>query len=791
MKLLDHTHIKELVFVDDISTNKIKYTSYKSFKIKRFIIMNENKDFLRTIVNEDLKSKKYKEVITRFPPEPNGFPHIGHAKSICINFGIARDFNGHCNLRMDDTNPTTEDTKYVEALKDAVEWLGFDWADNVKFSSDYFHQIYNYAIQLIKMGKAYVDSVDEEEMRELRGTVTQAGKRSIYADRSIEENLELFEQMKNGEFKDGEHVLRAKIDMGAANMKMRDPLLYRIRHAHHFRSGDEWAIYPMYDFAHCLSDYIEGVSHSICTLEFENNRDIYNWVLDTLGLELPRPFQHEFARLGINYTVMSKRKLLELVDGNYVSGWDDPRLPTIAGYKRRGYTKESILNFCDQIGIAKANSMVDVAQLEFCIKDDLNTKVPRVLCVLDPLKVTIINYEGSEEIDAPYYPHDVPKEGNRKIPFSNELYIERDDFCEHPPKGYFRLTPTQPVRLRHGFIIECKEVIKDTNGNITEIKAEYYSNSKSGSDTSGIKVKSAIQWVNAKDAITVEVRLYDRLYSCEAPEGIEDLNPNSLQVIKNALIEPAVITDKPDERFQFERQGYFYADPIDYSDEKPVFNKIVGLKDSWAKKTKKEEPKAKVESTKQLNKVQIKGEVEAMNETQQALFDKYITELALNSEVANILARDEKLSPFYEEALSELNSPIALANIVANDVAKELKDKEISELKFTAVQIAQLVKIVDDGTISSKIAKQVFEEMIKSGENPTKIVEDKGLIQISDPAVISPIIDEIIAKNPDNVEKFKAGNTKLLGFFVGQTLKATGGKANPQVVNQLVADALK
>jgi len=752
--------------------------------------MSESKNFLRTIVEEDLLSGKYKEIITRFPPEPNGFPHIGHAKSICLNFGIARDYNGHCNLRMDDTNPTTEDTKYVEALKDAVEWLGFDWGKNVNFTSDYFHKIYEYAITLIKMGKAYVDSVNEEEMRELRGTVTQTGKRSKYAERSVEENLELFEKMKSGEFKDGEHVLRAKIDMGAANMKMRDPLLYRIRHAHHFRSGNEWSIYPMYDFAHCLSDYIEGVSHSICTLEFENNRDIYNWVLDTLELKLPRPFQHEFARLGINYTVMSKRKLLELVETNKVNGWDDPRMPTIAGYKRRGYTKESILNFCDQIGIAKSNSMVDVAQLEFCIKDDLNTKVPRVLCVLDPLKVTITNYEGSENIDAPYYPHDVPKDGERKIPFSNELYIERDDFCENPPKGYFRLTPTQPVRLRHGFIITCKEVIKDENGNITEIKAEYHPNSKSGSDTSGIKVKSAIQWVSAKEAKEVEVRVYDRLYANEAPEGIEDLNPNSLQVITNALIEPAVIIDKPDVRFQFERQGYFYADPIDYTDKKPVFNKIVGLKDSWGKKTA-EKPKAKVESSKQTNKVQIKGEVEPMNNEQQSLFNKYTNEFKLNKEIANILARDEYLSKFYAEALMVLDSPIGIANIITNDVSRVIKETQTTELKFKARQISELVKMIENETISSKIAKQVFEEMTKSGDDPQKIVEDQGLVQISDSAVISPIIDEIIAKNPDNVAKFKAGNTKLLGFFVGQVLKATGGKANPQVVNKLVSDALK
>lgn len=752
--------------------------------------MSESKDFLRTIVEEDLKSGKYKEVATRFPPEPNGFPHIGHAKSICINFGIAEDYHGHCNLRMDDTNPTTEDTKYVEALKDAVRWLGFEWDDGVRYTSDYFPKLYDYAVELIKMGKAYVDSLSEEEIREYRGTVTEAGKRSIYAERSIEENLDLFERMNKGEFKEGVHILRAKIDMTAPNMKMRDPLLYRIRHAHHYRSGDAWHVYPMYDFAHCLSDYIEGITHSICTLEFENNRDIYDWVLDTLGLTSPRPYQHEFARLGINYTVMSKRKLLELVEREAVNGWDDPRMPTLAGYRRRGYTPESIIHFCDQIGIAKANSMVDVAQLEFCIRDDLNTKVPRVMCVLDPLKVTIENYEGSEEIDASYYPHDVPKEGSRKIPFSKEVFIERDDFMQNPPEGYYRLTPEQPVRLRHAYIIICKEVIKDADGNIIEIKAEYHPDSKSGSDTSGIKVKSAIQWVDAKEARKVQVRLYDRLFKDEAPEGLEDINPDSLKIINNALIEPAVITDKPDVRFQFERQGYFYADPIDYTDEHPVFNKIVGLKDSWGKK-KNEVHTPKIEDKPHEKKVQIDGEVAAMSKAQQSLFDKYTWELKLNSEVANTLARDEKLSSFYEEALSVLHSPVGIANIVANDVARELKEKETHELKFTATQIAELVKMVDDATISSKIAKQVFEEMIKSGENPRQIVEAKGLVQISDPAIIAPMIDEVMAKNPDNVAKFKAGNTNLFGFFVGQVLKATGGKANPQVVNELVAEKLK
>lgn len=748
--------------------------------------MSKSKNFLETIVQDDLQSGKYKDIITRFPPEPNGFPHIGHAKSIFINFGIAKKYGGKCNLRMDDTNPTKEDTKYVEALKDAVQWLGYKWDGDVRFTSDYFDKLYEWAIELIKMGKAYVDSLDEQTMKEYRGTVTQAGRRSEYAQRSVEENLELFEKMKNGEFKEGEHILRAKIDMSSPNMKLRDPLLYRIRHAHHFRAKDKWCIYPMYDFAHCLSDYIEGVTHSICTLEFENNRDIYDWVLDTLQLTPPRPYQHEFARLNINYTVMSKRKLLELVDGGYVNGWDDPRMPTIAGYRRRGYTPESILNFCDQIGIAKANSTVDVSQLEFCIRDDLNTKVPRVMCVVKPLKVTIENYDGTESIDASYYPHDVPKEGSRKLPFSKHIYIDAADFSQNPPKGYFRLTPTQSVRLKYAYIISFKEAIKDENGEIVELIVTYHKDSKSGQDKSGIKVKSAIQWVEASSAKQVELRLYDRLFKSDAPNGIEDLNENSLQIIKDALIEPAVITQKPDVRFQFEREGYFYAEPIDYTDEKPVFNKIVSLKDSWAKKKETQNNRRKPAE----KKVQIDGAVEPMNEQEQKLFDRYTKELKLNSEVSNILARDKNLSSFFQEALDIFNSAVNIANLVVNDVAKQFKQNDIQDVKFTPKHIANLVKLIDQETISTKIAKEVFEIIIATGDDPLKIVEDKGLKQISDPDVILSIIDEVIAKNQDNVQKYKNGNKKLFGFFVGQVLKATNGKANPKVVNELVAKQL-
>jgi glutaminyl-tRNA synthetase len=690
---------------------------------------------------------------------------------------------------MDDTNPTTEDTQYVEALKDAVKWLGFEWDDGVRYTSDYFSKLYLYAIELIKMGKAYVDSLNEDEIREYRGTVTQAGRRSHYAQRSVEENLALFEQMKNGEFKEGEHILRAKIDMASPNMKMRDPLLYRIRHAEHFRAGNAWAIYPMYDFAHCLSDYIEGITHSFCTLEFENNRDIYDWVIDTLGLPPPRPYQYEFARLNINYTVMSKRKLLELVEKKVVNGWDDPRMPTIAGYKRRGYTPESILNFCDQIGIAKANSVVDVSQLEFCIRDDLNPKVPRVMCVMNPLKVTIENYDGFEEIDASYYPHDVPKEGSRKLPFSREIYIDRDDFMENPPKGYYRLTPQQPVRLKFAYIILCKEVIKDAEGNIIEIKAEYHPDSKSGSDSSGIKVKSAIQWVEANEAKRIEVRLYDRLFNVESPEGIEDINPDSLQVIKDALIEPAVIMQKPDVRYQFEREGYFYADPLDYTDATPVFNKIVSLKDSWAKR-KSAPRRGQKEQKRDTKKIQVNGEVSPMSQEEQHLFEYYKGTLSLNSEVANTLARDVHLSEFYKEALKVYHSPVNLANMVVNEVARVLKNNTHSVLKFTPGQIAELIKMVEDETISTKIAKQVFEEMDISGEDPIRIVEKKGLKQISNPAEILPIIREVIGKNPEHVKQYREGNQKLFGFFVGQVLKATGGKANPKVVNALVTEEL-
>jgi len=550
----------------------------------------KNLDFIRQIIADDLASGKHRTVVTRFPPEPNGYLHIGHAKSITLNFGVASEVpGGRCHLRFDDSNPETEDVQYVEAIKRDVMWLGYDWGHYLYHASDYFEELYAFAVHLIRAGKAYVCSLSEEEIRKYRGTVTEAGSASPYRDRSVEKNLDLFARMRAGEFPDGEHVLRAKIDMAAANMKMRDPLLYRIRHARHYRTGDEWCIFPMYDFTHCLSDAIEDITHSLCTLEFENNRELYDWIIDNVPSP-SKPRQIEFARLNLNYTVMSKRKLVDLVDGGHVSGWDDPRLPTIAGLRRRGVTPEAIRDFCDRIGVAKANSVVDVALLEHSIRDDLNTKVPRVMGVLDPLKMVITNYpEGeTEEFDAPYFPDDPPRMGMRKVPFGRELYIERGDFMEDPPKKFFRLAPGREVRLRWAYLVTCQDVVKNRSGDIVELHCTYDPQTRGGDAPDGRRVKGTIHWVSADHALAAEVRLYDRLFTVPNPDADKDvdfvghLNPHSLDVV-GAMVEPSLGQALSGDRFQFERTGYFIADPEDHIPEKPVFNRIVPLRDSWKK----------------------------------------------------------------------------------------------------------------------------------------------------------------------------------------------------------------
>jgi len=553
------------------------------------------RDFIREMVADDVANGHFgRSPATRFPPEPNGFLHMGHAKSICLNFGIAREFGGACNLRFDDTNPATEDVKYVEAIQRDVQWLGFQW-DNLFFASDYFEQLYDIAESLVLKGKAYVDSQNEEEIRAGRGTVTSAGTPGPYRDRSVEDNLDLLRRMRAGEFADGTHVLRAKIDLAHVNMIMRDPLLIRIRHAHHYRRGNDWCIYPLYDFAHGLSDAIEGITRSLCTLEFKDSREIYDWLVKEAGFEHP-PTQIEFARLELDYTILSKRKLLRLVNEGHVTGWDDPRMPTVAGLRRRGVRPEAIREFCETIGVARKDARVELAAFEHAVRNDLNTEVPRVLCVLNPLKVVLTNYpEGQvEDLDAPSFPPDVPKTGSRTMPFSRELYVDRDDFMEDPPKKFYRLTPGKEVRLRFGYLITCNEVVKNDAGDVIELRCTYDPATRSGQAPDGRKVQGTIHWVSAAQALSCEVRVYDRLFSQPDPDAVPEgqdfistLNPQSLVVIPDAKIEPSVANDPIGSRYQFERTGYFMSEVESSTPEKLVFNRIVGMRDSWAKEVKR------------------------------------------------------------------------------------------------------------------------------------------------------------------------------------------------------------
>ena len=546
-------------------------------------------NFIEEIVEEDLKSGKYKKVVTRFPPEPNGYLHIGHAKSISLNFGLTEKYGGKTHLRFDDTNPVTEETEYVDSIKEDIQWLGFKWSDEF-YASDYFDILYQYAVKLIKKGLAYVDDSTSEEIAAEKGSPTQPGKESRYRNRPVEENLQLLEEMKAGKYPDGEKVLRAKINMASPNMHMRDPIIYRIKHAHHHRTGDKWCIYPMYDFAHGQSDSIEKITHSICTLEFIPHRELYDWFIEKL--EIFPSHQYEFARLNLSYTVMSKRKLLQLVNDKIVTGWTDPRMPTISAFRRKGYTPESIRDFCERVGVAKRENLIDVGLLEFCAREDLNRKAQRRMVVFDPLKLVITNYpEGKTELVQSEDNPEAAEKSFREIPFSRELYIEKEDFMENPPKKYFRLSPGQKVRLKSAYIIQCDDVVKDETGKVTEVHCSYIPESKSGADTSGLNVKGTLHWVSCPHAVHVELRLYDRLFLVEDPSNEEGdfkdfINPDSLQVIKTAYAEPALKHATFDERYQFIRKGYFCLDK-DTSEEGMVFNRTVTLKDTWAKELKK------------------------------------------------------------------------------------------------------------------------------------------------------------------------------------------------------------
>ena len=770
------------------------------------------KDFIRDIITKDLENGVYdRPITTRFPPEPNGFLHIGHAKSINLNFSIAEEFGGVCHLRFDDTNPETEDMLFVESIQRDVRWLGYDWGEHLYFASDYYEQLYQFAEELIKRGLAYVDSLSEEEIREYRGTVTEPGRESPYRNRSVEENLDLFRRMRAGEFPDGAHVLRAKIDMSSPNMLLRDPILYRIKHATHYRTGDAWCIYPMYDFAHPLSDGIERITHSLCTLEFENNRAIYDWLVDHL-IPPPQPRQYEFARLELDYTVLSKRYLRQLVEEGYVNGWDDPRMPTISGMRRRGITPEAIRTFVERVGVAKTNSRVELALFEHIIRDDLNYRAPRVMAVLDPLKVVITNYpeDQSELIEASYWPRDIDKEGVRPVPFSREIFIERDDFSLDPPKGFKRLAPGRSVRLRHAYVITCDEVIQDPDtGEVIELRCSYLPESL-GARPQGVKVWSAIHWVDAARSIPVEVRLYDRLFATpdpyDFPEGgsfTDNLNPNSLTVMPHARVEPSILDDDPGTRYQFERLGYFIQDSEDSRPDALVFNRIITLRDSWARKQQatsptshsKAQPKpsaSKAPSRPKESASAVRAKARAANPDLQAAYHKLQETVGLSQQQADIITGDIRQVRFFHQAMEVYpEGGKALANWFINRLLAVLKERPITDLPFNGASFARLVKLVEEGAINKRQGQQVLDEMIATGRDPEAIVQARGMTQISDEEALRAAIADVLAANPDKVAAYREGKTGLLGFFMGQVMRATQGQADAQVVRRLLEEALQ
>jgi glutaminyl-tRNA synthetase len=763
----------------------------------------EATDFVREMVRADVAAKKHGgQVVTRFPPEPNGWLHIGHAKAICIDFGIAKEFGGRCHLRMDDTNPTTEDMEYVEAIKRDVQWLGFDWGEHLYYASDYFERFYHLGEKLIELGRAYVCDLPEETFsKEYRGTITEHGKESPYRKRTAAENLDLFRRMRAGEFKDGEKVLRARIDMTSPNMKMRDPPLVRIKHAHHYRTQDTWCIYPLYDYAHCLEDSFEGVTHSLCTLEFESARELYDWVIQ--ATEVPHvPKQTEFARLNITYMVMSKRKLLQLVEEKHVNGWDDPRMPTIAGLRRRGYTPEALREFVTRVGVAKNISTVEIALLEHTVREDLDRRAPRVMSVLKPLELVLDTFpEGEvEELEAPYWPagtepaEGVELTGSRKLPFSRRVFIDRDDFAEEPPKGWHRLAPGRKVRLRHAYIVTCTTVEKDEKGEIVRIHCTHDPATRGGNAAPGEKVDGTIHWVPSERAVDVEVRLYDRLFVSENPgtgdvDFLTEINPASLSVVR-AKAEPSLADAKAGDRFQLERVGFFVVDP-DSKREAIVLNRTVALKDSWQRGVAKSEP-ADTKKTVKEKKFVLPAEPPAAIELSPeaiALRDAY----GLTAEAAKVIAQESILGSLFSSATAgasgrALAKPIA--TLLANDVLGELRSKKLDQVPFDGAAVVELAELVKEGTIGNAQTKEVLASMFVSGTSPRAIVTERGLAQIASADALEPIVAQVLADNADAVGRYKAGNANVFGALVGMVMKKSGGRANAQLVKELLEKKL-
>ena len=736
------------------------------------------------MIDRDLASGKHQHVVTRFPPEPNGYLHIGHAKAICVSFGIAADYEGRCHLRFDDTNPTAEDVEYVESIMNDVRWLGFDWGEHLYFASDYFEQMYAWAQDLIRDGLAYVDSQSVEDVREQRGSFDTPGTNGPFRDRSVEENLDLFARMRAGEFPDGAHVLRAKIDMADPNMVMRDPLLYRIRHAHHHRQGDKWCIYPMYDYAHCLEDAIEGVTHSLCTLEFENNRELYDWIIEKSNAP-KTPNQTEFARLGLGYTVMSKRKLLRLVKDGLVTGWDDPRMPTIAGLRRRGVRAEAIRAFADLVGVSKNNSTVDIGKFEYCVRDDLNTHAPRRMAVVDPLKVTITNLDAgvAETFDAASFPDDIGKPGSREVSFSNTLYIEQSDFAMNPPKGFYRLSPGGIVRLRYAsYYLQCDEVVLGGDGSPVELKCSYLTTVEG-------RVKGTIHWVDAATSLPAEFRIYDRLFTEEFPEAdpevdfLENLNKASLVVAKG-FVEASVGADAAESHYQFERNGYFYADPEDHREGRLVYNRTMTLKDAWSRRDAKAAPPKKHKRKVKQSGAPTKSashERDARRAADPALaatFTRLMSELGVAKADADVLTADAKTAAFAEATIRAGASPKAAAKWVINEVRRVAKDGGIGELKFKPQALATLVTERESGRITAAAAKTVFEQLAATGEDPIAIIKAHGFDAVQSEDALGGIIDEVMAAHAAEVARFRGGEQKLQGFFIGKVMRAVAGKAS-------------
>ncbi len=754
----------------------------------------EGTDFIREVIDADLAAGRHTRVVTRFPPEPNGYLHIGHAKAICINFGVAGDYGGTCHLRFDDTNPTTEDTEYVEAIKRDVRWLGFDWGEGLYFASDFFSEMAALAEGLIRDGRAYVCDLTEEEFRACRGTVTEPGTHSPHRGRSVEENLALWEKMKAGDFLDGHCVLRAKGDMTSPNMKMRDPPLYRIRHATHHRTGDDWCIYPMYDYAHPLEDALEGVTHSLCSLEFDNNREIYDWVIDNTAVETC-PRQYEFARLNITYTVMSKRFLLRLVEEGHVSGWDDPRMPSLAGLRRRGVPPEAIVAFVNRVGVAKTNSTAEVELFEHMVRDHLNRAAPRAMCVLDPLRVVVENVEEGrvEPLEAPSFPRDVGLPGSRMVPLTREILIERGDFSETPPKGWRRLSPGGEVRLMHGYLLKCERVIKDETGRVVELRCSIDLESAGGGSSDGRRVRGVIHWVSATLGVPAEVRLIHRLFTAANPgrdgDFMTDLNPDSLEVLAGCVVEPAAAASEAGARFQFVRHGYFAMDP-DRAAGAPVFNRIVPLRDSWGKK--RGDAKAPTKATAKTAKggpTPARDPDAGLDEAGRVRRDGYVSEHSLPVDDARRLARTPEVAAFFESALSAHGDARAVANWLVNELPASHRGPNITELPFDGAAVGRLVKLRSEGRVSGAAAKTVFGHMLSGGGDPAEIMSREGLDRMGDDGV-SALVAEVIAARAAEAARYRAGEKKLMGFFVGQVMRASRGKADPKVVSSLLREHL-